>query len=141
MDLKTQLIAEEGRRHESYRDTLGVWTIGIGHVDPSIREGVIWNDAMIDAVFARDVTEKAAEVTKALPWFAQLNEPRQAVLLQMAFQMGTHGLLQFTQTLGAVRDARWHDAAGGMLASTWAKQTPGRVGRLAHQMATGEWQS
>jgi lysozyme len=140
MDLKTQLVREEGRRNVVYLDTLGVATVGIGHVEPGLYVGEVWTDAQIDAAFDRDVATKTAEVTAALPWFAQINEARQAVLLQMAFQMGTHGLLQFKQTLAAVRDQRWSDAAGGMLASVWAKQTKGRANRLARQMETGDWQ-
>lgn len=139
MDLRTQLIAEEGRRHAAYQDTLGIWTIGVGHVDPSIKAGVIWNDAMIDATLDRDIAQKTAEVEGRLPWFSQLDEPRQAVLLQMAFQMGTKGLLGFPSTLAAVRDGRWADAQSGMLNSLWAKQTPARVSRLSEQMLTGEW--
>lgn len=148
MNLKLQLICEEGRRHESYQDTLGIWTIGIGHVDSGLCEGIVWNDAMIDETFARDVAAKTAEVAAALPWFSVLPgdaandgtaNARQAVLLQMAFQMGTYGLLQFRNTLDAVRDGRWHDAQAGMLTSAWARQTPKRVGRLAEQMLTGEW--
>jgi len=140
MDLKTQLVREEGRRNVVYLDSLGVATVGIGHVEPGLYVGEVWSDERIDAAFERDVATKTAEVTAALPWFGQLNEARQAVLLQMAFQMGTHGLLQFKQTLGAVRDQRWSDAAGNMLASVWAKQTAGRARRLARQMETGEWQ-
>jgi lysozyme len=161
MNLKKQLTSEEGRRAESYRDNVrGIWTIGIGHTGPNIGPGVVWNNAMIDMTFANDVAEKIAEVTKALPWFAVLPgdaaddgtaNARQAVLLQMAFQMGTghapnpakndpgDGLLEFQHTLAAVRDGRWHDAQAGMLQSKWARQTPKRVARLAEQMLTGQW--
>lgn len=140
MDLKTQLVAEEGRRNKSYPDTRGIWTIGIGHVDPSICEGIIWNDAMIDATFALDVATKTAEVSAALPWFRMLSAPRQAVLLQMAFQMGTHGLLGFPAMLASAKAARWQEAGDEMMHSLWATQTPQRAKRLAEQMRTGQWQ-
>jgi lysozyme len=65
---------------------------------------------------------------------------RQAVLIGMAFQMGTNGLLGFRQTLAYVRDQRWPQAASSMLSSTWAKQTPARAARMARQMETGQWQ-
>jgi lysozyme len=148
MNLKQQLTREEGRRAEAYLDTRGVVTIGIGHTEPGLQLGTIWNGAMIDMTFDADVANKTAEVTKALPWFASLPgdaaddgtaNARQAVLLQMAFQMGTSGLLGFRNTMASVRDERWHDAQAGMLQSQWARQTPKRVARLAEQMLTGQW--
>lgn len=139
MNLRDQLIAEEGWKNEAYRDILGIWTIGVGHVDSTIHEGLVWADSLVSSTLDADIAKKTAEVVYSLPWFGQLNEPRQAVLLQMAFQMGTHGLLGFPKTLAAVHDGRWDDAANGMLLSKWAQQTPGRAHRLARQMLLGVW--
>lgn len=139
MDLKTQLRCEEGVSHTAYLDTLGVPTIGIGHTGPEVHLGLVWSDAQIAAAFDHDVTQKMAEVQACLPWFSSLSEPRKCVLLQMAYQMGTRGLMKFPKTLAAVHDGRWEDAANGMLNSKWSQQTPGRANRLAKQMLTGEW--
>lgn len=139
MNLRTQLIAEEGRSATAYLDTLRIPTIGVGHTGPEVHLGLVWSDDLIDRTLDADIAHKMAEVVAALPWLGRLNEPRQAVLLQMAFQMGTKGLLGFPNTLAAVHDGRWQDAADGMLASKWAQQTPNRVRRLAQQMLTGEW--
>lgn len=65
-------------------------------------------------------------------------DPRYEVLAEMAFQMGASGLAQFTNTLQAIRDKRWNDAAQGMLNSLWARQTPSRARELASVMALGE---
>lgn len=139
MNLRSQLIAEEGRRNAAYLDTLGIPTIGVGHTGPEVHLGLTWTDAQIDHALDADIAAKTAQVVAALPWFPHLNEPRQAVILQMAFQLGTKGLLGFPNTLAAVHDARWEDAANGMLASKWFHQTPNRVNRLARQMALGQW--
>lgn len=139
--LQDQLQREEGRSKTAYLDSLSVWTIGIGHAGSDVYPGLVWTDAQIDDVFAKDVAEKTAQVVEALPWFGTLNEPRQAVLLQMAFQLGTVGLLKFARTLQAVHEGRWADASAGMLNSVWASQTPHRAARLAQQMQTGEWVS
>jgi len=80
-------------------------------------------------------------VRQALPWLDSLNEPRKAVLIGMAFQMGTAGLLGFKNTLAAIRDQRWANAAALMLRSRWAEQTPARARRMARQIETGEWQA
>lgn len=139
MNLRTQLIAEEGRRNAAYPDTLGIWTIGVGHVGPEVHSGLVWPDSLIDSTLDADIAHKTAEVVASLSWFGDLNEQRQAVLLQMAFQMGTRGLLGFPHTLEAVREGRWQDAHDGMLASKWAQQTPRRANRLAQQMLIGQW--
>ena len=142
MNLQTQLIEFEGWKHEAYPDPLTLgdpWTIGVGHCGPEVYRGLKWTDEQITLALAKDIAEKTAQVKKHIPWFDRLNEPRQAVLIGMCFQLGIDGLLGFNRTLGSVRDERWADAANGMRASRWHTQTPRRVDRLAAQMETGEW--
>lgn len=142
MNLREQLIREEGREHRSYPDPLtggAPWTIGVGHTGPEVVPGLVWSDEQIDRVLAADIEAKLREVRNAIPWIDTLSEPRQAVLLQMAFQMGTAGLLGFRNTLQYVRTGQWKRAADGMRASLWARQTPNRARRLSQQMETGEW--
>ena len=150
--LEAQLTVEEGRRNDSYLDTRNLWTIGIGHHDDAVGPGMHWDDARIDQVFADDVAEKAQLCAAKLPWYIALSEPRQAVLIEMAFQMGVgrvpkppfdkgSGLLEFQGMLGALRDERFHDAAEHIRSSLWAKQTAERARRMAAQLETGEWQS
>ena len=79
-------------------------------------------------------------LTVALPWFTELDAARQGVLVNMAFQMGTAGLLAFNRTLVAIAQQRYAEASAYMLQSKWAKQTPARAKRMADQMETGEWQ-
>lgn len=64
---------------------------------------------------------------------------RQAVLVSMSYQMGVAGLAGFRNTLKAVAEKRWNDAAKGMLDSRWAKQTPNRAKRHSEQMLSGVW--
>lgn len=75
-----------------------------------------------------------------LPWYDSLDEARQGVLANMAFQMGVDGLLGFRNTLAMVERGEYAAAADGMMASKWAQQTPRRAARLSQQMRTGEWQ-
>jgi len=139
MNLAEQLRQEEKAVPFAYQDNLGYWTIGIGRLVDRRKGGGLSEDEMA-CLLANDIRAKTSEVLKALPWVAKLNEPRQAVLIGMAFQMGTSGLLGFKQTLQAVQTGRWAEAEAGMLVSTWAKQTPERAKRMGKQMLTGEWQ-
>lgn len=143
MNLEEMLTELEGKKHAAYPDPLtggAPWTIGIGHTGPEVHEGLVWDDFQIDAAFQIDVGEAYAACQSEFPWFSQLNEPRQAVLTGMAFQMGLHGLLGFHDTLGAIRDERYSHAAECMRQSKWASQTPKRAKRMADQMEFGEWQ-
>ena len=90
-------------------------------------------------MLANDIKRKTDEVRATLPWFDQLNEPRQAVLIGMAFQLGSKGLFAFTTTLSMVRVGRYVDAGEAMLDSRWAQQTPERAQRMVNQMESGEW--
>lgn len=139
-DAESLIANEEGRRSVGYLDTLGIPTIGIGHTGKEVYVGLVWTDQQIDAAFMRDFDTAAHGLLPALPWLPTLDEVRKAYLISMAFQMGVHGVLAFQHTLGALRDQRWNDAAGGVRDSTWHKQTFGRAERCARAFETGAWQ-
>lgn len=137
--LAEQLEQEEGRRRAAYQDHLGYWTIGVGRLIDA-RKGGGLSDSEVDLLLANDIDRKTQEVRTALPWIDAMDEPRRAVVIGMAFQMGTAGLLGFKNTLAAMQRRDYETAAAGMLRSLWAQQTPGRAHRLAEQMRTGQWQ-
>lgn len=139
-ELTRQLRIDEGVRSRAYRDSLGLLTIGVGRLIDPTRPGCGLRDSEIDMLLANDIADRVATLTKALPWFTELDEARRGVLLNMAFQLGTAGLLAFTTTLSHVRVGRFDEAARAMLASKWATQAPNRAARMAEQMRTGEWQ-
>ena len=77
------------------------------------RKGGGLSDDEIDYLLANDIRRKTAEVAKALPWLSSLNGARQAVLVGMAFQMGTEGLLKFKNTLAMVQAGDFEGAGKG----------------------------
>ena len=138
-NLIKQLRDEEGEVLSAYQDHLGFWTIGVGHLIDKRKGGGI--SAYISAMLLEDdIADKAGDLDKSLPWWRDLNDARQAVLLGMAFQMGINGLLGFKNTLAMVKSGNYAGAANRMLNSLWAKQTPARAKRMSEQMRTGEWQ-
>lgn len=139
MNLEQQLELEEDRRSTVYRDSEGWLTIGVGRLVDSRRSGGLSDDE-IDYLLANDIREKTAQVLASLPWAASLSEPRRAVLIGMAFQLGIGGLLAFHDALAAVQRGDYSRASDEMLDSLWARQTPERAARMAKQMRTGEWQ-
>lgn len=141
--LKSMLEYEEGRRKKPYKCSEGHWTIGVGHkisdsdaATYSHIDGM--TDKAIDSLLSKDI-EKAIKAAQKYTWFKNLNEPRQAVIISMIFQMGEAGFSKFQMVREHLLRGEYIEAASEMLDSRWAKQTPNRAKRHARQMRTGEW--
>lgn len=137
--LTAQLRRDEGVRPAAYQDHLGYWTIGVGRLIDARKPGAGLLPDEIDYLLRNDIGDRVRALGAVLPWFKRLDDARQAVLVNMAFQMGTAGLLGFATTLDLVSKSRYAEASAQMLKSKWAQQTPERAKRLAEQMKTGEW--
>lgn len=137
-NLVRQLVAEEGEVLYAYTDHLGYVTIGVGRLLDKRKGGGISKDES-RYLLMNDINRFARDVSAALPWSDKLSDARRAVLIGMAFQMGLKGLMNFANTLAAVKAGDYDKAANGMLNSLWARQTPARARRMATQMRTGEW--
>ena len=68
-----------------------------------------------------------------------LGDVRQAVVVDMSFNLGLTRFSQFTQTLKAISAGNYAAASSYMLDSKWARQVGPRAQRLAKMMRTGEW--
>jgi lysozyme len=137
---------EEGRYEEPYDDATGkvlhkgdtiqgYITIGIGrclNTNPLDEEE-------IQFLFDHELKKTRDELDRSLPWWRTLNEPRQAIILSMAFQLGVHGLMGMNETLKHIQNGQWADAKTHMLNTLWARQTSKRARRHAEQMEKGEW--
>ena len=136
----------EGLRLYPYNDHLDYATIGYGHLiakrpvkdsDHQAWQGFKKEDA--ERLLLKDMLKHNSELDSVLPWVKDVDDVRKTVLYGMAFQMGVPGLLGFVNTLKAVREKRFDDAANGMLNSLWAKQTKDRAKILAGRMRTGKY--
>lgn len=138
-NLLRQGRGEEDEVLSAYQDHLGYWTIGIGRLIDKRRGGGISLEESA-FLFANDVKRIKTALLAGWPWMSKLSDPRFAVLIFMAFQMGVAGLAGFKNTLELVRTGAYDAAADAMLKSTWADQTPARAARMAQQMRTDTWQ-
>lgn len=138
--LLAQLRADEGEVLTAYQDHLGFWTIGVGRLIDKRKGGGISPDESA-YLLNNDVQRRDQALRGLYPWFAMMNEPRQAALLNMSFQLGLGGLAGFPKMLASLRDEKWAEAESHALDSAWAKsQTPARAKRVARQLRTGEWE-
>src|ERR1700753_77964 len=135
------LKREESWRLTAYPDPLSggePWTIGYGSTGNGIGPGTVWTQAQADAALEGRCTHLVGHLDSALPWYGTaINTARQAVLLDMAYNLGFGGLLSFHNTLTFIQQGAYDAAANSMRASRWAKQLPSRSARLAQQMKTG----
>jgi len=131
-----QLRADEGEVLHAYKDSNGYWTIGVGRLIDQRRGGGITKEES-DYLLNNDIDRTYADLIRAFPWMKDLDDIRQNVLLNMAFNLGIDGLRGFKLTLAYVRGGHYELAAGEMLKSLWAKQVGARAQRLARMMRTG----
>jgi lysozyme len=129
-----QLRLHEGERLKPYRCTAGKLTIGVGR---NLEDRGI-SAAESAYLLGNDIDHHWRELVKALPWVESLDEVRQRVLLDMAFNLGIAGLLGFKNTLATIKAGDFQKGAAMMLDSRWAKQVGQRADRLAVMMATGK---
>ena len=128
-----QIRLHEGERLKPYRCTAGKLTIGVGrNLDD---RGITREESAM--LLDNDIRLLEIELFRALPWASALDDVRQRVLLDMAFNLGLPGLLQFKRTLEAIRTGQYQQAATMMLDSLWARQVGQRAERLSRMMATG----
>ena len=66
--------------------------------------------------------------------YGGLDHDRRAIILSMAYQMGTSGVLGFKNMWNYISNGAYHLAAEEMLDSKWARQTPERAERHARVM-------
>ena len=139
--LIAELRRDEGVMRSPYNDTMGIPTVGVGH---NLRAKPLpdgWkyplNDVQVDSLLDDDLEDVFHDLGRNLPWWTDLNDVRQRVLANMAFNLGIGELLGFRNTLIAMRQGKYDAAADGMLNSVWAAQVKGRATRLADRMRKG----
>ena len=131
----SELIAQhEGCRLKPYKDTLGVLTIGYGR---NLEHGVTRDEA---GYLMRNDLRRVRAAAEKYEWFETLGDVRQAVVLDMVFQLGAKGFSRFKKTRANIAAKDWTGAADEMLRSVWAEdQTPTRAKRLARMMREDRW--
>lgn len=148
--LVARLKQSEGWRSHVYLDTTGHLTIGYGHnlARLVLPPGVDFRDVRLqpvngiteaigEALLMSEVLDVIAKLTFLLPWVKSLDEVRQSVLADMAFNLGVPGLLKWPIFLGQVQRGEYVEAAANMRRTLWAKQVGQRAQRLAGMMASG----
>ena len=122
-----RLQEEEGLVLKPYRCSQGYLTIGYGRNLEA--KGISSSEACM--MLANDLSEAIHNCERHILYFRALPDNVQEVLVDMCFNLGIWGLLQFKRMLKAISLQDYETAKKEMLDSKYAKQVPSRARRNA----------
>jgi lysozyme len=125
---KAMIKRHEGVRNKPYKDSLGLWTVGVGHL---IGDGKSlppeWNrelsDKEVNDLFDKDFESHKDAATK-IPGYEKLNDKGKSALIDLTFNMGPVWYKKwpnFTKNLAAgnvegaansLQDSKWYTQVG-----------------------------
>lgn len=80
----------EGSRTHAYQDSVGIWTIGVGHTSmagpPVVKPGMIISEAEIDTILARDLDRFERAVTSLIT--VPMKQNQFDAMVSLAFNIG-----------------------------------------------------
>jgi lysozyme len=145
-NLMKLLTAHEGYEQFPYDDAtgkrvhadIGNVTVGIGF---NLENGG-FSLAECKTILSMRLSLIVNQLTQDLPFFAQLDEIRQAALIDMAYNMGISGLLEFKATLEALSHQDYETAAKDIANSLWASEVGAeRFNDITTMIRKGYWPS
>ena len=120
------ITEREGVRLRAYQDSVGIWTIGVGHTSaagpPTVTKGLNITAALADQILTRDLSifEKAVNNSVTVP----LNQNEFDALVSLAFNIGAGAFQKSTllkelnkgnRKAAADQFLRWNRAGGKVL--------------------------
>ena len=137
------LKLDEGCKLKAYPDPLSgkePYTIGYGATGPGINKGTIWTQSQADGDILLRVHQIETQLSHQLSWFDKLDSVRQDALINIAYNIGVHGLIKWTITLSAIGRGDYHDAADDIRNNkVWKSEVGERTHRCADALQTGSW--
>lgn len=135
MKIRHYLVGDEGFSNKIYTDTKGFLTIGYGF---NLTTGSIPTSVAIHwlNVLLSDIRYQLEE---NIVFWNELSDARKYILINMAYQMGVSGLLNFRGMIKALASKDYIGAANEMKDSLWYREFTARASRLIKVMLSGEF--
>ena len=134
--VKRMIKNHEGLRLERYICPTGHPTIGYGHTGIHVQKGRI-TQAEADQIFEEDFIKYSA-LAKQIPEFSSLDPARQGALIDLVYNLGYKGFMNFQKTRQALATQNWSEAASELLNSRYARQVGRRAQTIANIFKTGQ---
>ena len=143
-----QLKVDEGFRPNVYYCSAGHLTIGYGYnIDAncldlpenlliSFKNGGI-SESYACSLLQRCVNDCIMQCEKTFNWWSKLSKNRQYAIVNMIFNIGLGGFLEFKNTIHALSNSDWNVASAELLDSKWALQVGARAQRIATVIRKG----
>ena len=132
LSLKLRIKKNEGFSSRPYKDQLGNYTIGYGHLIRK-KEIVLYKKkikiSFFQNLFENDFKTALNDYNKHFRKYS-FSQNIKELIVEMIFQMGIQNVLSFKKTLRHIRKNNKFLAALEMMDSIWYKQTPLRVENL-----------
>jgi GH24 family phage-related lysozyme (muramidase) len=130
-DTKKMIIRHEGIRDVPYKDSLGLWTVGVGHL---IGDGKTlppeynrkFTQAEIMKMFEEDFDHHAKAAEK-IPGYSKANQGGQGALIDLTFNMGTSWYKKWPNFCKKLAAGDFKGAADELAGSKWAQQVKSRA--------------
>lgn len=159
MNITGMIRYDEGEKLIVYKDTEGYWTIGVGHLltkDPSKETAFRELDKLVgknhygyinkkesETILENDINRTIKDIskTKLSATYTIIDGVRRTALVNMCFQLGVSGVLQFKKMIAHLNNNEYELAADEALNSKWARQTPNRAKRVTDVIRYGDYRS
>ena len=130
-EIMEMIKKHEGVRTKPYKDSLGLWTVGVGHL---IGDGKTlppeWNRelsmAEVDELFYKDYMSHKKAAMK-IPGFNLVNAKAQGALIDLTFNMGNTWFKKWPNFVKNLSEGNTVGAAASLEDSNWYKQVKGRA--------------
>ena len=130
--LKIRIKKNEGFSLKPYKDQLGYYTIGFGHLIRKNEDRYFktkYKKKYLEQIFQLDFNKALNDYKKFL-YKKNHKKNDKELLIEMVFQLGLSGVLKFRKMLFYLNKRQKYMVCLQMLDSLWCKQTPLRVKNL-----------
>ncbi len=130
--LKIRIKQNEGFSIKPYKDQLGFFTIGYGHLIKNSEKKYFnnfYSKNHFEEVFEDDFNIAYNEYIKKF-YVKQHKNNEKELLIEMIFQLGSTGVSKFNKMLYYLNNNQKYMACLEMIDSLWYRQTPKRVENL-----------
>jgi hypothetical protein len=143
-DVKAMVKQHEGVRTEAYKDTKGLWTIGVGHLigdgsdaalEKSGYKGKSLTPKEVDDLFEGDFA-KHVKIAEKTPGWNLANNTGKAAMIDLAFNMGAWWN-KFKNTAKSLASGDFSAAANGLTNSAWYTQVGKRAQTIVAMIQNG----
>ena len=140
-EVKAMIKRHEGVRNRPYKDSLGLWTVGVGHL---IGDGKslppeydrTFSDDEINTMFEEDyAAHKAA--AEQIPGFNNLNPTGQGALTDLTFNMGGKWYKRWPKFTKNISEGNTEEAAKSLEDSKWYGQVGNRAPEIVSMIRAG----